>query len=78
MIPAFLDCLLRIAQQAALHAELQPGDALYIPEGWWHQVDSTGQWRRKSHASNMTTFSPDDEHHDTANNHTSFSSCATY
>mmetsp|Transcript_39812 Transcript_39812/g.94556 ORF Transcript_39812/g.94556 Transcript_39812/m.94556 type:complete len:396 (-) Transcript_39812:178-1365(-) len=24
----------------ALSAELEPGDALFIPEGWWHQVSS--------------------------------------
>ncbi|KAG2490977.1 hypothetical protein HYH03_010651 [Edaphochlamys debaryana] len=28
------------AMAAARHAELGPGDALFIPEGWWHQVDS--------------------------------------
>lgn len=28
------------AQAHALHAELGPGDAIYIPYGWWHQVES--------------------------------------
>jgi mannose-6-phosphate isomerase-like protein (cupin superfamily) len=33
-------------QQAALRVDLAPGDALYIPEGWWHQVDSSGERHR--------------------------------
>ncbi len=28
------------AQRHALTAELEPGDALYIPYAWWHQVES--------------------------------------
>lgn len=28
------------ALKHALHAELEPGDALYIPYGWWHHVES--------------------------------------
>jgi hypothetical protein len=30
------------AMQAALVAEMAPGDALYIPPLWWHHVQSTG------------------------------------
>lgn len=29
-----------LAQEAALVAELEAGDVLYIPYGWWHQVRS--------------------------------------
>lgn len=32
----------RTALQHALVADLQPGDALYIPPLWWHHVQSTG------------------------------------
>lgn len=28
-------------REQALQAELQPGDALYLPKLWWHQVEST-------------------------------------
>jgi hypothetical protein len=28
------------AQEQALTADLQPGDALYLPKLWWHQVDA--------------------------------------
>lgn len=28
------------AEAAGLSAELEPGDAIYIPYGWWHQVQS--------------------------------------
>ena len=36
--PLFLDAL-----AAALTAELQPGDVIYIPSLWWHQVESTAK-----------------------------------
>ncbi|MEW5316726.1 MAG: hypothetical protein WDW38_008077 [Sanguina aurantia] len=32
----------RYAQSQAVHVHLKAGDCLFIPEGWWHQVDSTG------------------------------------
>jgi hypothetical protein len=32
----------RDALAAAMVAELEPGDALYIPALWWHQVESVG------------------------------------
>ena len=32
----------RQALDSATVAELNPGDALFIPSMWWHQVDSTG------------------------------------
>jgi hypothetical protein len=35
--PRFRDAL-----AAALVAELEPGDAIYIPAIWWHQVESIG------------------------------------
>lgn len=25
----------------SLHPVLQAGDAVFIPEGWWHQIDSS-------------------------------------
>jgi hypothetical protein len=33
--------LFRAVKDQALVAELAPGDALYIPKLWWHQVEST-------------------------------------
>ena len=27
---------------AFARAELAPGDVLYMPRGWWHEVDSEG------------------------------------
>lgn len=33
----------RHAQAQCVEVSLQPGDALFLPEGWWHQVDSTGE-----------------------------------
>lgn len=30
------------AQALRNEAQLSAGDALFIPEGWWHQVDSKG------------------------------------
>ena len=32
----------RLAQEAALVADLGPGDAIYIPTLWWHHVQSDG------------------------------------
>ena len=38
------DALLAAAAEAqALRVELSPGDALFIPEGWWHQVTSASE-----------------------------------
>ena len=33
--------LFRQVRDQALTAELQPGDALYLPKLWWHKVEST-------------------------------------
>jgi cupin-like protein len=33
--------LFREVREQALVAELQPGDAIYIPKLWWHQVEAT-------------------------------------
>jgi hypothetical protein len=32
----------REVRDQALVAELQPGDAIYVPKLWWHQVEATG------------------------------------
>ncbi len=32
----------REVRDQALVAELQPGDAIYLPKLWWHQVEATG------------------------------------
>ncbi len=32
----------RDALTASTSTELEPGDAIYIPAGWWHQVESIG------------------------------------
>jgi hypothetical protein len=36
--------LFREVRDQALIAELQPGDALYLPKLWWHQVESTASF----------------------------------
>lgn len=36
--------LFREVREQALVAELRPGDALYIPKLWWHQVEATGSF----------------------------------
>jgi cupin-like protein len=33
--------LFREVREQALVAELQPGDAIYVPKLWWHQVEAT-------------------------------------
>jgi hypothetical protein len=39
--PAHLG-LFQHARRMAVVVQLAPGDGLFIPEGWWHQVDSAG------------------------------------
>jgi hypothetical protein len=36
--------LFRQVREQALRAELKPGDAIYIPKLWWHQIESTGSF----------------------------------
>jgi hypothetical protein len=33
--------LFRKIREYALHAELEPGDGIYIPKLWWHQIEAT-------------------------------------
>jgi hypothetical protein len=33
--------LFELVREQALHAELQAGDALYLPKLWWHQIEAT-------------------------------------
>ena len=33
--------LFRMVREQALRAELKPGDGIYIPKLWWHQIEST-------------------------------------
>jgi Cupin-like domain len=33
--------LFRDVRHQALHAELHPGDALFLPKLWWHQIEAT-------------------------------------
>ena len=35
-------CVYNLSVEPLIHCSIQAGDALFIPEGWWHQVDSTG------------------------------------
>ena len=55
----------REALAAAQVAELEPGDAIYIPAIWWHQVESIGHlnilvnyWWGGSHSANDRGMSP--------------------
>jgi hypothetical protein len=36
--------LFREVREQALIAELRPGDAIYVPKLWWHQVEATGHF----------------------------------
>lgn len=36
--------LFRAAREQALSAELAPGDAIYIPKLWWHQIESLAEF----------------------------------
>jgi hypothetical protein len=36
--------LFRDVRDQALHADLLPGDALYLPKLWWHKVESTARF----------------------------------
>lgn len=55
----------RDALAAAQVAELEPGDAIYIPAIWWHQVESVGElnilvnyWWGGSHTATDRALSP--------------------
>src|SRR3984893_9934415 len=36
--------LFRMVREQALRAELKPGDGIYIPKLWWHQIESTASF----------------------------------
>jgi hypothetical protein len=36
--------LFRMVREQALRAELKPGDSIYIPKLWWHQIESTASF----------------------------------
>jgi hypothetical protein len=36
--------LFRKIREQALYAELKPGDGIYIPKLWWHQIESTASF----------------------------------
>jgi hypothetical protein len=36
--------LFRKIREQALRAELKPGDGIYIPKLWWHQIESTASF----------------------------------
>jgi ribosomal protein L16 Arg81 hydroxylase len=36
--------LFREVREQALVAELRPGDAIYVPKLWWHQVEATSSF----------------------------------
>ncbi|OYW78579.1 MAG: hypothetical protein B7Z26_09550, partial [Asticcacaulis sp. 32-58-5] len=55
----------RQALEAAMQARLEPGDALYMPELWWHHVQTTGPlnmlvnyWWSENRADLLSPFLP--------------------